>query len=177
MDHRVLYDFLDMHTNVGSKSCLFFFAMIVLNMLFDYMRIIQNVLSFIHKKRAMGEHFCCGNTLILLVKLEKLFQISVLISVHVRQVVCNKSKNEQNNGPSSPKIFAKERHGTQENPWGHDTDTWWEVRFLSNCGLQNSRGAGIAQLTLDQLVQKPKPLMNKFMSFTVWQTSHSPADS
>ena len=38
------------------------------------------------ERRAIAEHFCCDNTLLLLIKLEKLFQISILISVQVSPI-------------------------------------------------------------------------------------------
>ena len=48
------------------------------------------------EKRALGEHICCGDTFLLFIKLEKLIQISVLITVHVgpipRWLVYNTSK-------------------------------------------------------------------------------------
>ena len=49
------------------------------------------------ERRAITEHFCCSNTLPLLLKLEKIIQISFLISGHVkpteRLAVYDKSKN------------------------------------------------------------------------------------
>ena len=44
--------------------------------------------SKLHSERiAIGEHFCCGSkTLLLLIKLGKLIQIFVLISVQVRPI-------------------------------------------------------------------------------------------
>ena len=48
------------------------------------------------ERRAIAKHFHCSNTLSLLIKLEKLMQISVLISVQLRPIqrweVCDKSK-------------------------------------------------------------------------------------
>ena len=48
------------------------------------------------ERRAIAEYFCCGNTLLLLVKLEKPIQIPVLISVQLKSIqkweVCDKSK-------------------------------------------------------------------------------------
>ena len=48
------------------------------------------------ERRGRVEYFCCSNTILLLIKLEKLIQISVLISVQVRPIqrwqVCDKSK-------------------------------------------------------------------------------------
>ena len=48
------------------------------------------------ERNAIAEHFCCGNTLQLFITLEKLIQISVLISVQARLIerweVCDKSK-------------------------------------------------------------------------------------
>ena len=42
--------------------------------------------SLLHPEKAIAEHFCCGNTLPLLLKLEKLMWISALISVQVRLI-------------------------------------------------------------------------------------------
>ena len=38
------------------------------------------------ERRVISEHFCCSYTLPLLIKLEKLIQISVLISLQVRYI-------------------------------------------------------------------------------------------
>ena len=48
------------------------------------MRVIQNVLFLFQKEGAIAEHFCYGNTLLILIKLEKLIQISVLNSLCVK---------------------------------------------------------------------------------------------
>ena len=59
-------------------------------------------------------------------KLEKLIQISVLISVQVKHIerweVWKKSKNGPKCGLSSHKVSTKERYDIQGNQWGHSTN-------------------------------------------------------
>ena len=52
------------------------------------------------EKRDIAEHFCCGNALLFFffIKLEKLNQISVLISVRVEQKICERYVTNLNSG-------------------------------------------------------------------------------
>ena len=47
------------------------------------MWIVEKDLSLTLKEKAIAKHFCCGNTLHPLIRLEKLIQISFLIAVEV----------------------------------------------------------------------------------------------
>ena len=47
--------------------------------LYIYLMVVQKVLSFTQKKRAIVEDFCSGNTLPLLIKLEKQIQVFVQV--------------------------------------------------------------------------------------------------
>ena len=44
-----------------------------------------------------------------------------------RWEVCDKSKSGENRDSSSHKVFVKERYDTLGNPWGHGTNTCWEL--------------------------------------------------
>ena len=119
------------------------------------------------KKRAIAEQFCCGNTLRLLKKLEKLIQISVQVKPIRRWEVFDKSKNGQN---KRPRLSAKERYDTQGNPCGFGTDSCKGLLYQYNC-----EGCGV-QAVPGQHRRWPSvrssknidALMNKLMSFTVW---------
>ena len=59
-----------------NEICIYIYIYIYI-----YIRVVQKVLSLAQKKKEVAEYLCCGNTLPLLIKLEKLILFSVLISL------------------------------------------------------------------------------------------------
>lgn len=96
---------------------------------------VQRAPNLTHKRRAITEHFSC-KTLTLLIKLGKLIQMYVLISVRwgpYKFERCATNIKIRQNRSSKVLKYLQKRYDTHRNTWEHDTDTCWGLPFLCNC--------------------------------------------